>query len=276
MVADYNRPNVYDVWRQLASIVPVRDFRTQERVRFGGYGELPIVEEGQPYLGMASPTDEKATYAIAKRGGTEDMTIEMIANDDVGTIQAIPKKLARAAKRTLSKFVLDFIVANPTIYDALTLFHATHGNLGSAALDADELAAARLAVFKQTEKNSADRLGVNPRYLWVPADLEEAAVDLFRRNTNNDKTFIQTLTLDVMPVWYWTDTNDWAVSTDPTEVPTIEVGFFQGTEEPELFIQDMPTVGGMFTHDRVTYKIRHIYGAAALDFRGLRKNVVVA
>ena len=34
---------------------------------------------------------------------------------------------------------------------------------------------------RQTEADSADRLGIGPRYLIVPDDLEETAVDLFRR-----------------------------------------------------------------------------------------------
>lgn len=87
VVALYNTGDIYDVWRQLANIVPVNDFRTQERTRFGGYGDLPIVAESAAYLAVTSPTDEKATYAIAKRGGTEDVTLEMIANDDVGAVR---------------------------------------------------------------------------------------------------------------------------------------------------------------------------------------------
>ena len=274
LIAEYQRPSVYDVWRPVVSVVPIQDFRTNERTRFGGYGDLPIVGEGGPYVAMTSPTDEKATYAIQKRGGTEDVTLEMIANDDVGAITRIPQKLTWAAKRTLAKFVMDFLRTNPTIYDGVALFHASHNNLGSAALDVAGFTAARLAIMKQTELNSADRLGIGPSWVAVPLDLENTAVDLFRRNTNNDKTFIQSLTPTVLPVWYWTDTNDWIAGCNPSEVPTIELGFFRGQEEPELFIQDMPNVGSMFTNDKTTYKIRHVYGGAAVEFRGVFKNVV--
>jgi hypothetical protein len=274
MIALYSRADIYDVWRRIANVVPVGDFRTNERVRFGGYGNLPIVNEGQAYLALTSPTDEKATYTIAKRGGTEDVTLEMIANDDVGAIRQIPMRLTMAAKRTLAQSVLDLVRANPTIYDGLALFHATHGNLGSAALDATSLAAGRLAMMKQAELNSAARLGIGPRSLLVPLDAEEAAVNLFNRNTNNDKTFVQNMTLDVLPVWYWTDTNDWALAASPSEMPSIEVGFFGGREEPEVFIQDAPTVGSMFSHDKTTYKLRHIFGAVVTEYRGLYKSVV--
>lgn len=274
MLKDYNLKSNLDAWRQIVDVVPIADFRSQERTRFGGYGDLPIVAEAGPYTAMTSPTDEKATYAATKRGGTESVTLEMIKNDDVGAIRRIPVNLARAGKRTLSKFVFDFIRTNPTIYDTLALFHATHGNLGTAALDATSLAARRLAMLNQKEDGSNEPLNIGPRSLLVPPQLEEAAVNLFNRNTNNDKTFIQTLTLDIIPVWYWTDANDWALASDPADIPGIEIGFLDGKEEPELFVQDNPSVGSMFTNDQVTYKIRHIYGGAVTNFRAFDKSVV--
>lgn len=274
MVAEYNAATDFQAWRQIASVTPVNDFRSQERTRFGGYGDLPIVAEKAGYLAMTSPTDEKATYAVQKRGGTEDVTMEMIKNDDVGAIRRIPQKLGRAAQRTLAKFVFDFVRLNPVIYDTVALCHASHGNLGTAALDATSLAAGRLAMLKQTEKNSLDRLGIGPKTLLVSVDAQEGAVNLFNRSTNLDKTFIQENVLNIIPVWYWTDVNDWALVADPRDIPTLEIGFLDGREEPELFVQDSPTVGSMFSNDTLTYKMRHIYGGNVLDYRGFYKGVV--
>ncbi|WP_127088332.1 hypothetical protein [Aquabacter cavernae] len=277
MVADYRTTSVYDVWRQLTGApVAIADFRKQQRTRFGGYGDLPAVAEGAAYVPVTSPTDEVAEYAVSKRGGTESITLEMIKNDDVSAVQRIPQRLARASKRTLSKFVLDFMRTNPVIYDTKALFHLDHGNLFTAALDATSYAAARLAMLKQAEAGSNDRLGIGPRNLWVPSDLEEKAADLFRRNTNNDETFVQSLKPNIIPVWYWTDANDWCVSADPLDIPTVEIGFLDGEEEPQIFVQDSPTNGSMFSNDKLTWKIRHIYGAAVADFRGLSKSVVAA
>lgn len=273
-IADYRDPLPGTIWRPVVDVVPANDFRTQERTRWGGYGDLPIVAQGDPYAAMSSPTDEKATYAVAKRGGTEDVTLEMIKNDDVGAIRKIPIKLSRSAKRTLAKFVFDFVRTNPVIYDTVVFFHATHGNLGAAALDATSLAARRLAMLKQAELNSAERIAIGPKFLVVPVDLEETSVNLFNRNTNNDKTFVQTMSLVIIPVWYWTDVSDWAMAADPVEVPGIEIAFLDGQEEPEFFVQDQPTQGSMFSNDKVTYKIRHIYGGNVVDFRGWDKSVV--
>jgi hypothetical protein len=275
MIAEYRRDSRYSVWRNLVTIArDVTNFRTQDRVRYGGYGDLPIVNQGAAYLAFPSPVDEKATYSVSKRGGTETITLEMVRNDDVQAIRRIPKRLADAAQRTLAHFVLDFLRTNPVIYDGIALFHASHGNLGNAALSAGGLAAAQTAMKRQTELGSGDPLGLVPRFLWFPVDLEETAVNLFQRGTNQDKTFVQNLNVDVIPVWYWTDVNDWCVSADPAGCPTIEIAFLDGQEDPELFVQDMPNVGSMFSNDQITFKIRHIYGGAVLEYRGIYKSVV--
>ncbi len=274
MLADYRAPSVYDMWRKIVNVVPVNDFRSQERTRVGGYGDLAAVAEKGAYLAVTSPDDEKASYAVTKRGGLETVSLEAIKNDDVGAIRLIPTKLSRAAKRTLGKFVFDFIRTNPNIYDGTALFTVGHGNLGAAALDATSLAARRLAMLNQTELTSGERLGIGPKYLIVPNDLEQTGVDLFARNTNNDKSFINSLSLEVLPVWYWTDANDWALAADPLDIPGLEIGFLDGNEEPELFIQDLPNAGSLFSNDQVTYKIRHVYGGNVTDHRAFDKSVV--
>ena len=274
MLAEYRAAVDFDGWRQLVNVVPVNDFRMQHRTRWGGYGDLPVVAEAADYQPLTSPGDEEATYKADKRGGTEDVTLEMIKNDDVGVIRRVPTKLSRAAKRTLAKFVFDFLRANAAIYDGKALFHVDHGNLFTAALDKAALAAHRLAMLKQTELSSNDRIGITPTRLVVPVELQEAAVDLFKLSTNNEKTFIQSLTMNIIPVWYWTDANDWCTAADPADIPGIEMGFLDGREEPELFVQDTPNVGSMFAADKLTYKIRHIYGGAVTDYRAFTKAVV--
>jgi len=275
MINDYNRLTQYQGWRPLVQVVPLNDFKTQHRVRMGGYGgTLPAVNERANYTALTSPTEEEATYAPTKRGVTESISWEAIRNDDVGLIRRLPMKMADVAARTLGMHVFDWLRTNPTIYDTKALFHADHGNLGSAALSAISLAAARLAMMSQTELGSGVRLGIPPRNLWIPADLEQTAYDLFQRNTNLDKTFIQSQLLNISTVWYWTDVNDWVVTADQTSIPLIELGFLDGREEPEMFVQDMPNTGSMFTNDSITYKLRHVYGSTVLDYRGAYKAVV--
>jgi hypothetical protein len=263
-------------WKTVAVWGPVSDFRTQERVRIGGYGNLPAVLESGSYDALTSPGDDKATYAVTKRGGTESITLETIKNDDVRAVRQIPMELALAAANTLYEFVFDFYRSNPAIHDTKALFHADHGNLFTVALDAAAFATHRLAMVKQTRAGSSKRLGISPRSILVPFELQETAYNLFVRGTNNDKTYVQTINPEVIPVPYWTDANDWVTVCDQNVLPVIEVGFLDGKEDPELFVQDMPNVGSLFTNDKITYKIRHIYGGNVLidGEKGTTKAVV--
>lgn len=274
MIEVYRQNPDYNDWRDLVDVVPVRDFRTQERGQMGGYGNLPAVAENGSYTALTSPGDEKATYAATKRGGTETVSLETIANDDVGVIRRIPQSLAVAAGRTLYEFVLDFLADNAAIYDTVALFHSSRGNLGTNALGATSFAAARLAMKTRTELSSGKRLGLTLRHLYVPSDLEEAAFDLFVRDTNQDETFVQSRKPRVHVVPHWTDVTNWFGTADRTEIPLIELGFFNGSEEPELFVQDNPTQGSLFSNDQIKYKIRHIYGAAVMNWRGFYGAIV--
>lgn len=274
MIEVYRTNPDYADWRDLVDIVPVRDFRTQERGQMGGYGNLPDVAENGPYTALSTPADEKATYALAKRGGTETISLETIANDDVGLIRRIPTKLGTAAARTLYEFVLNFLSANPVIYDGVTLFHSSHGNLSTNALGATSFAAARLAMKKQTELSSNKPLGLLLRHLYVPNELEETAFDLFVRGTNQDETFVQSRKPKVHVVPHWTDVNNWFGTADKVDIPLIELGFFNGNEEPEIFVQDNPTQGSLFSNDQIKYKIRHIYSGAIMNARGFHGAIV--
>ena len=276
MLADYAALDL-NIWDPIADVVPVNDFRTQRRMRMGGYPNLAAVAQDAAYAAMTTPGDEEATYAATKRGGLERVTLEAIANDDVGALRRIPQRIARAAGQTLHEFVLEFLAANPAIYDALALFHATHNNLGSTALSAASLKAARLRMRKQTDMSNSKRLGLAARFLWVPEDLEDVAFEILNADgkpgsADNDANFLRGK-FETRVVNYWTDTNNWFLSASKDQTPLIEIGFF-GSEEPELFTQDMGNVGEMFTNDRIVYKIRHIYGGAVLDFRGFDGSVV--
>lgn len=276
MQAVYTGLTNLDTWKKVATWGPVNDFRTQERVRIGGYGNLPAVAQGAAYTALTSPGDDKATYAVSKRGGTEDVTLEAIRNDDVQALRRIPVELALAAKNTLYEFVFDFYRTNPTVYDTVALYHATHNNLFTAALSAAEFATHRLAMLKQTRSGSGKRLATGPASILVPFELQETAYNLFVRNQNLDKTFVQTINPEVIPVDYWTDASDWCTVADPMVLPVVEIGFLDGREDPELFVQDTPNVGSMFSNDKVTYKIRHVYGGAVLvdGEKGTTKAVV--
>jgi hypothetical protein len=292
MISEYQLPQLND-WRLVVSdITPIADFRSNKRMRMGGYGVIPAVDERANYTELTSPGDEEAYFSISKRGGLETLTLEMIANDDVGSIKRIPVLLGRAAARTLYKFVFDMFTANSgagiaCTYDSVNLCSAgsEHLNYATTPLAAAAVSAARLLMRSQAGYGDTYEIlgpALLPKYMLVPNELEElaykicfAAVTLVNAGTvevsnmPNIHQGLQPLVID-----YWTDATNWYQVCDPASFPTFEIGFFQGREDPELFLASAPEVGSMFSADKLSYKIRHIYGGTPLDHRGITGNVV--
>lgn len=260
-------------WRWLCDVVPVADFRSNHRPQIGGYGDLPAVAQGAAYTALTSPGDFDAIYAATKRGGTETLTLEAIANDQVGIIRRIPIGLSSAAARTLYKFVYSFMTGNLNAPDGVALIHASHNNIGTLALSAASWSASRLRLMKQAELGSLAPLGLPGRHLAVPPELEETASDLFKQNTENEANFRKQNTPQIHVITHATDTNNWFLTADKADVPLIEIGFY-GSETPELFTQDLPNVGSLFSNDQITMKVRHIYGGNILDHRGFDGSIV--
>lgn len=275
MVRDYPLLGL-DSWREWVDIVPLKDFKTQHVIRYGGYGNLPTRPERGAYQPLTSPTDEEATYVALTKGGTEDLTRELIMNDDVGAVSKIPQRMVKAAAQTLHEYVYEFITVatNATVYDSVALYYArsagTNFNNTALGTDGSGPAAARLAMAKYADMSSAKRLGIRMGMICVPPDLEASAytgITLAYGVYNNVPTFVQAQQYKVIVVPYWTDAADYVCIARREDVVGMELGFINGQEMPEIMVSDLLNAGGWFTNDVITYKIRHQYGGAITDWR---------
>lgn len=281
----------FNQWRAIADVTSVSDFRTNYRPQVGGFGALASVSEKGAYVAFdTTPTDFAPYYTVTKYGRLQTITLEMIVNDDVALIQRIPRKIARAAARTLNTNAWAPILTNAnTSWEsgpAVALCAAGHGNITTDALSPDTISAGRLAMMKQVEPNSLERLNIAPRWLAVSVDQQQEAFEYcytpskplqaqtgeapnVKIEAANTPNFFNTFNLEPLVIPHATDTNNSWLLADKADVPILEVGFLNGREEPELFLADQPTVGSMFTNDMLIYKVRHIYGVVALDYRGV-------
>jgi len=257
--------------------VPIRDFKQQSRVRFGAFGSLPIVAEDTAYSAVTL-TDSAATYVPQKRGNLVTVSREVIINDDLMAVKQIPTKLAVAAAYTLAEFVYAFLSTNPNIYDGSALFTtgAPHTNLGTGALSTANMQLGITAMREQANY-AGKRIGLRPRFLVVPPELEWQSMVVTKSagvpgSPNNDiNPMLGYVTPVVSP--QLTSATQWFLIGDPREIDTIEIGFVGGQVNPALFIQDQPLFGLNFTQDVITYKIRHEYGGAVVDYRGLYRGI---
>lgn len=267
-------------WRLIAH---EEDFQTLNTVRWitvGGFGDLDTVAEGGSYT-EKSWDDAEETAEFVKKGNYIGITMEMIDRDDVAAVRSIPRRLGLAAYRTLSAAVAALFTANsgvgPTLSDGKALFHADHGNLGTAALSADSWDAVIQAMWKQTELNSSKRLGIRPRYCLVPIELEKTALTIFESDlepgveTNNAN--VRRNSSSVITVPEWTDASDWAAAADPGDLEGVCIGYRFG-RAPEIFVADSDAAGSMFTNDEMRIKVRFVYAVGIGNYRALYKSNV--
>ncbi|MGH2343837.1 MAG: Mu-like prophage major head subunit gpT family protein [Chloroflexota bacterium] len=270
-------------WQKFCTITPIKDFKQQDRVRLGAFGSLATVAEDAAYQSI-SLSDTKASYTPTKRGNLVAVTRETIVNDDLYAIKQIPTKLAVSAAYTLAEFVYALVAANGSaIYDSFKLFDSVnHGNtaiitanLGTAnsgaALTGAALQTAVTKMRRQTNM-AAKPIGLKPRYLIVPPELEFTAMTITKsagapgNNFNDINPMMGYAEVIVAP--QIATASYWIAAADPRVIDTVEIGFVGGQVSPQLFIQDQPLFGSNFTNDTITYKVRHEYGGAVVDYRG--------
>jgi len=292
MLKEYEQNPDYNKWQLVVSdIEPLIDFQTRHLTGVGGYGDLPIVGERETYPLLTSPGTQQTTYKPAKRGGLEEITWEMVLGDKLSQVRRIPRKLAEAAAHTLYTFVFDMItVDNPVMgYDGTTLYHVSHGNDDDIALSVSGFAAVRMAMRAQTPFGNPNKpLGTRnlPRIVIVPKELEMLARRIFNPSaayqmnvstdvdTNIDPHAWANEGIEIHVYDELQDANDWYAVADPRRVETMTIGFLNGNQNPELFVQDQANVGSTFTADKITYKIRHVYGATVTEHRSFFRNVI--
>ena len=259
----------------------------------GGVGDLPTVPEKGAYSEI-DMDDVKETDSFTKYGGYVPITIEMIRNSDIQRLQSVPRALAVAAVRTRSsKIAAIFTTASgvgPTLdQDSKALFHNDHNNLATTAFGTDETAwkAAAQEMFKQTEIESAKRLGLFPKYALVPVDLYHTALSVFGYGEGMPTSY-EVFSLDrgeadprpvPLAVPDWTDANDWAYIADPRVFPVIHVSYAQAPQggqhpPPELFAVTSPTAGLVFTNDVLPVKVRDWFAYGVNGYRGIGKRNV--
>lgn len=285
----------YPKWWEKA--VTPEDFATLQDVRWitlGGIGELPTVKEGAVYTELTWD-DQTETDAFIKKGGYLGLTIEAIDKDDTRKLQAAPRALAQSAWLTLGKAIAaiftDASGTGPTMSDSNVLFDASnHGNLLTAALSSAAWKAVKIAMQKQGELNSDERLGAltYPKLLWVPIDKEDLGLQILATQQdpgsgdwnvnvnaegNERETRLSNARNRLITCPLWTNTDNWAAQADPLLYPSIGLGFRYG-RTPEVVSVASPTAGLMFTNDVMPIKVRFFFAVGPIDWRGLHKNNV--
>lgn len=253
------------------------DFKEITRVQLGGAPSLKRVVEGGEYeQGTIGEGAEK--YAVQKFGRIVALTWETVVNDDLDALSRIPFAFGASAADLESDLVYAILTGNPKMADGKALFHADHGNLGTPAALADALDPEKPNPLSDMRKKMTLQKGldgryitVRPKFLIVPPGLEEVALKVTNasiiagKGADLNVTGV-TLTPIVEPRLHDGSEIAWYGAAEPGVIDTIEYAYLEGHEG--VFTE---TKNG-FEVDGVQVKCRHIFGAKAIDPRGLYKN----
>lgn len=276
---------VPDKWRSICGTGTIADFREKEIIRISEADDLEEIQE-MAEIKDSTLSEAKEVTKLAIYARKFSVSWKTVVNDDLDAIRRQPDRFGRAASRLLNKLVFQGILeGNPNMSDGIPLFHATHKNLGSAALAEASLQDAFVAIQSQTDdKGNMIDLIVNKPKLVVPTKLTFTAKKLVNTTLVPGTSIggqilgdINTLQgmAEVVEVPYLTDPNDWYLIIDPRDGDTIQMDFLRMIgENPQLFMKanEWMFVGGgqagieQFDHE---YMVRHVAAAKAVDWRGM-------
>lgn len=293
LLARYNEyPQSYRSWVRVSE---VRDFRTVKRFALdGGEAHLDVVPEETEYP-AAALTDTFDSYAVQKRGRRFKFSWEAYINDDLGALTDNPDRLARAARRSESRFATSLYVG--TTGPDGTLYTSGHKNIvtGNPALSIAALQTA-LTVLHSMLDDDGEPIYIDTVTLVVPPALQVTAENILHSTQIITAAGSGSSTTDRLIAANWMNgrvklevdpfipalasssngNTSWFLFGDPnTDRPALEIGFLRGHTTPELFMKasDSIRVGGAeanpmdgdFETDSVQLKVRHVFGGTQLN-----------
>lgn len=258
-----------DTWSKWARKGTVSDFRAHPRYRLGGLGNLDSLNELGEFKNKPMPDGEKSSITAGTKGNIVGISRQAIINDDLQGFSDLGAAMGRAAKRTVEVDAYALLLSNPVLSDGIALFHASHGNLPTAAAPSvTSVDAARAAMAIQKDVGLNDYLDLRPSIALSPISLggtlrviNASEYDPDTANKLQRMNMVMNLFSDVVDTPRLTGTG-WYVFADPNSAPVFEVAFLNGNDVPYLEMQNG------FVNDGVSWKVRHDYGVAAIDYRG--------
>lgn len=260
-------PRTFPVWARRGTLP---DFRAATRVAVAGNLTLEKVNEFGEFK-RGKLVDAGETIQLATYGKVIGVTRQTVINDDLDFLSRLPAMYGRAAADFESDTVYGVLNANANMADGVALFHATHGNLGTAGAPSETtLSEARKAMRLQKDPSGNNQpLNLTARYLIHPVALETAVQKLLNAvivatKSADTNVFNGYYTAVPEPRLDASSATAWYLASD--QIDTIEYAYLDGEE-------------GLYTEQRMGFEVdglelkaRLDFAAKATEYRGLFKN----
>ena len=262
-------------WQMYCSRDTLPDFLEREIDSMGAFPDLAEVKPGGEYTG-ATIGEEQEKVSVLKYGRSFVINWETLINDRLGAFGRIPTIMGRAARRLEDKLATDVIINNAAMADTNALFSAAHSNLITAGgavsvTTLDEMA----ANFATQTGQAGEILDIMPALLLHPAAmagtvtqvLTSVAAPIADMSSGVVNHWAGRLMPVQLPHLDADSTAKWYVFTDPMISDTIQMSFLEGFEQPTISEDENAS-----TIDGRRFKVRHVAGAKALEWRNVFQN----
>ena len=269
-----------ETWRSFCSVGSVSDFKEINRPNLSMFPDLEVVAENGSFP-LKAMTDWQEKNQANTKGARFSITRQALVNDDLSAFTVIPRRMGRAAARSVGDEVFTLLNVVQTMNEDSapwlndTHINGDHGNVQTAAAPSvttvDQM---RVAMGTQTDPSGAT-LNIRPSVLLCGLGYEGTASTLRNAQFDPDATDAGNRpnwvagTFEVVAdarIDGWTNSTNWFMIADPAMFDCIEVVFLNGVETPYLEQRDG------FTIDGTEYKVRLDFGAAPLDWRTIQLN----
>lgn len=262
------------LWRQVARLKPLRDFRTVNRRVIDGGDNVwgSNVAENAPHAKQAI-TEAEVTYAPLKYlSGSIPISWEAIMNDDLGIFNDIPERLTDGGMRTIDKYVTGLYVdasgPHASLYTSgnANIINTTNGAASNnPAFSAAGLQDALTVLLKQVDANGNPINVAGSLVLWHGPSIHNAVMNVLNAReirmtsiggTSTQEMIVQNwIAAGITPLMNpWVPVvassangaTSWGLFVNPGGVsrPALEVGFIPGYDSPVLLQKAGNTMRG--------------------------------
>lgn len=250
------------------------NFKVAQRYRLSASGEpVKIKQHGE--FKWDSVSDEGVGTKLDTYGKKFGFTRETFVNDDLGTLAKAIVAQTRSFKRTINRQVYEVLGKNAKYpLDGKNLFHADHMNLGTpTALSVESLGGLYKLMSLQKDLSNKEQLNIQPRFGLFPVSLMMEARKVLTSTADpgsSNSGVVNPVQGLVTPIFdaeldKYSTTAHYAAA-DPSDVDTVEVGYYNGKAEPTLESKVSWDILG------IEYRMFQDWYVQLLDFRGLAKN----
>lgn len=259
-------PQTFQAYSARAS---AKDFKEMHLIQVGDISAFQKVAEGGEYR-RGKFGEAKESYRVEKYGQIISITWESIINDDLQAFSRIPNLIANEARQLEGDIVYDILLKNPRMGDGKPLFCADHGNLGAAsAINFTGMDAAFVAMGEQKSGEKSKRpLNLRPEFLLVGSHKQSEAGQYLQATVPaKQEDAVPGYMKQLTAIWEARiPGKNWFLVCSPSRIDTIEYAYLEGEEG--LFTEERDG----FDVDGLEIKARLVFGAKAVDWRGMYMN----